>query len=60
LRQPRPEVGAVCVCSRLNEFEEGVARLENAGVVGEQAEDEAHQEALQIVALVARSSERVV
>ena len=60
LRQPRPKVGAVFARSRLDEVEEDVARLEDAGVVGEQAEDDAHQEAFQVVALVARGGERVV
>ena len=42
------------------EIEEDIARLEEAGVIGEQAEDDPHQEAFQIWAAVARRLKRIV
>ena len=44
----------------LDEVEEDVARLEDAGVVREQAEHDPHQKSFQIVAPVARRVERIV
>ena len=58
--QPRAGVRAILAGAGFDEVQEDVARLEDAGVVGEQAEDDAHQEAFQVVALVARGGERVV
>ena len=43
-----------------DEVEENVARLEDAGVVGEQAEHDPDQEALKMVTAVARGVERIV
>ncbi|MGQ4809602.1 hypothetical protein NKDENANG_03025 [Candidatus Entotheonellaceae bacterium PAL068K] len=60
MRQPRPEVSAVLAGARLDEVEEDVARLEDAGVVGEQAEHGPHQKTLQIVAPVARRAQSVI
>ena len=60
MRQPRPEIGAVLSRARLDEVEEDVARLEYARVVREQAENDSHQEALQVVAPVARRVESVM
>ena len=60
LRQPEPEVGAVLARARLDQVQEDVARLEDARVVGEQAEHDPHQEALQVVAPVARRRQCVV
>ena len=60
LRQYRPDVGAVLARAGLQEIEQDVARLEDTRVVGEQAEDDPHQESLQIVAPVSRVIERIV
>ena len=59
-RQPRPQVRAVLARAGFQQVEEDVARLEDAGVVREQAEDGAHQEPLQVVAGVAGGFQRVV
>ena len=53
-------VRSVFACAFLDQVEEDVARLEDAGVVGEQAEDDPHQKSFQIVAPVARRVERIV
>jgi len=53
VRKPRPEVRAVLAGSRLQEVKEDIARLEDARVVGEQREDDANKELLQILAGVA-------
>ena len=59
-RQPRPQVGAVLARAGFQQVEEAVARLEDAGVVREQAEDGAHQELLQVVAGIAGGFQGVV
>ena len=59
-RQPRAEVGAVGRRPFLDEVQEDAARLEDARVVGEQAEDRADQEQLQVTPAVARRLQRVV
>ena len=59
-RQPRPQVRAVLARAGFQQVEEDVARLEDAGVVREQAEDGAHQEPLQVVAGIAGGFQRVV
>jgi hypothetical protein len=43
LREPKPEVAAILARALRDEFVKGVAR-ENAGVLGEQAEQQAHQQ----------------
>ena len=58
--QPRTEVGSVVRCALLNELEKDVARLEDPGVVGKQAEHDSDQEQLQVVAFVAGCLERIV
>ena len=60
LREPRPEIGPVLTGPRLDEIQEDVARLKDAGVVGEHAEHDTHEEAFQIVAPVSGIGERVV
>ena len=47
----RSQVGTVLSRARLDKVEEDVTRLENTGVVGEQAEDEAYEEPFKIVEL---------
>ena len=59
-RQPGAGIRSVLTRARLDQLEEDVARLENACIVREQAKHDPHQEALQIVAPVARRVERVV
>ena len=56
----RSEVDAVPASARLQEVKQDVARLEDARVVGEQAEYDSHKKSFQVVALVARVVERVV
>ena len=58
--QPRAEVGAIGGRALLDEVQEDVAWLEDARVVGEQAEHGPHQEQLQVVTLVAGRLQRVV
>ena len=53
LHEPRAEVRAVWSRPFLDELEEDVARLEDPGVVGEQAEDGPYQEQLEVVTPVA-------
>ena len=60
LRQPPSQIGAILAGAGLEEIQEDVARLEDAGVVREEAEDDAHEEAFQVVAPVARRFEGVV
>ena len=60
LREPKPEIGSVPAGACLNEIEEDVARLENAGIVGEHAEHDPYEEPFQIVPPVPRVRERVV
>ena len=55
-----PRSAPSSACARLDEVEENVARLENAGVVREQAEDDAHQEPLEVAAPVAAFRQHVV
>ena len=58
--QPRAEVGAIGGRALFDEVQEDVARLEDARVVGEQAEHDPHQEQLQVVTVVAGRLQRVV
>ena len=58
--EPRAEVGAIGGRALLDEVQEDVARLEDARVVGEQAEDGPHQEQLQVVTVVAGRLQCVV
>ena len=59
-RHPRAEVRTIGGRALLNELEEDVARLEDPGVVGEQAEHGPNQEQLQVVTVVAGRFQRVV
>ena len=59
-RQPGAGVRAVLARALLDVVQKGVARLEDARVVREEAEDDAHQEAFEIVPPVARLGEGVV
>ena len=59
-RHPRAEIRAIGGCAVLDELEEDVARLEDAGVVGEQAEHGPYQEQLQVVTIVAGRLQRIV
>ena len=54
------EVRTVFLCAVLQQIEEDVPGFEDAGIVGEETEDDADQELLQIVPLVAGGFERVV
>ena len=60
LREPRPQIGTVFARARLDEVQKDVARLKDACVVGEHAEDDTHEEAFQIVTPVSGIGERVV
>ena len=60
LGQQRSQVEAVRARAGFEELEEDVAGLEDAGVVGKQAEHGAHQEQLQVVSGVAGGLEFVV
>jgi len=60
LRQLRAEVGAVGRGALVQPGAECLRRLEDAGVVGEQAEQEAHQQQFQRMARVATRLEQVV
>ena len=60
LHEQRPEVGPVLAGPRLQEVEQDVAGFEDPGVVGEQAEDDPHQEAFEVVRRIAGVPERVV
>ena len=60
LREARSEVGAVFGGACFDVVQEDVARLEDAGVVGEQAKNDPDQEALEIVSPVAHGIELVV
>ncbi len=59
-RQPAAEVAAVRRGALFEEFKELVAGLEDAGVVGEEAEHRPHQEQLQVVAAVTGLAQTVV
>ena len=60
MRQLRAEVGAVGRGALFDPGAKRLRRLEDAGVVGEQAEQQAHQQHFQRVAFVAAGLERVV
>ncbi|MCY4269798.1 MAG: hypothetical protein OXE80_06475 [Gammaproteobacteria bacterium] len=60
LRKRRAKIGTVLAGARFDKVEEDVPGLENASVVGEQAEREPDEKALEIVALVAHGFESVV
>ena len=60
LGEPPAEVRTVFSRAVLQQIEEDVPGLEDAGIVREEAEDDADQELLQIVSLVAGGFERVV
>ena len=60
LGEPSAEVRTVFPRAVLQQIEEDVPGFEDAGIVGEEAEDDADQEPLQIVPLVAGGFERVV
>ena len=60
MREQRAEVGSVLAGSRLQVVEQNVARLEDAGVVGEEAEHDPHQEAFKVVLRIPGVAERVV
>ena len=59
-RHPGAEIRAIGGRTFLDKLQEDVARLEDSGVVGEQAEDGPHEEALQVVTVVAGRLEGVV
>ena len=59
LRHPGAEVGAIGSRAFLDEVQEDIARLEDARVVGEQAEHGPYQEQLQVVAAVAGCLEHI-
>ena len=59
-RHPRAEIRAVGGRALLDELKEDVARFEDPGVVGEQAKDGPHEEALQVVTVVAGRLEGVM
>ena len=58
--EPSAEVRTVFPRAILQQIEEDVPGFEDAGIVGEEAENDADEEPLQIVPLVARGFERVV
>ena len=58
--EPEAQVGAVFAGPGLQQVQEDVARLEDAGVIGEQAEHHPHQEHLQVMADVTGLPERVM
>ena len=60
LCQEGSQVGTVVAGAGLDEVEENVARLEDAGIIGKETENDAYQETLQVVALVPRRGERIV
>ena len=60
LRQPRPKIGTVFAGALFHKLPHGLRRLEDARVVGEQAEQQAHQQHFQCVAFVAAGLEGVV
>ena len=60
MREPRSEIGPILAGTRLDEVEEDVARLEDAGVVGKHAEHDPHEKAFQIVVPMAGFRERLV
>ena len=59
-RQPWTEIGSVVRRALFDELEKDVARLEDPGVVGKQAEHDSNQKQLQVVAVVAGRLERIV
>ena len=60
LPQARAQIGAVAGRALFDEAAERLRRLEDAGVVGEQAEQQAHQQHLERMAAVAAGLERIV
>ncbi len=60
MRELRPEIGAVGRGALLDPGAERAGGLEDAGVFGEQAEQQAHQQHFERMALVARRLEGVV
>ena len=58
--QARPDVASVLAGPILDEILERAERLEDSGIVREQAEQQPHEELFEVVADVSRVSERVV
>ena len=59
-RKPTAKVGTVLAGPGLKQVKKNVSRLEDAGVIGEQAEHRAHQEQLQVMAAVTGHLERIM
>ena len=60
LRQPAAEVRSIFLRAVLQKVEENVARLKDAGIIGEQTENDTDEELLEIMARIAGSGQRVV